>query len=548
MPQSPGPGLPCLLCSITNRMTAHQKLAFSYATIVAMGGFIFGLDAALISGTVNFIVQEFSLTDLMLGTAVSAPGLGVLVALPFAGYISNRFGRKKALQLVALLFFVSAGASALAPDFWTLVVARFVGGLAFSSIALASMYIGEIAPPKWRGKLVSMTQINIVIGLSAAYFINYLILRATDSGGAWVEVLGISDYTWRWMLGSEIVPTLIWLGLLFIIPESPYWLVYKNRINEAEAGLSKILPSHEITPHLQEMRQGLLMSPPGRSTKAQITELLGRPMRSVFIIAFTIAIAQQATGINAILFYAPTVFEQLGIGTDAAFMQAVWIGLTSILFTILGLLSVDRLGRRPLIMWGMLWIIISLSICSFGFRQARYMLTKQTIAEMTELPQANRLESLIGVVYRSDTAYKQALKETLGEADTQDYSGLLLQKAAKMNVGLILGGILSFIAAFHFSVGPVMWVLFSEIFPISLRGTAIPFFTLLSSLTSYLVQQFFPMQLTLMGSSSIFLFYAAMVGAGLVVLYRYLIETKNMSIEEIQWSLMSSRAPQEPAR
>ena len=158
-------------------MGAQKNRAFTYAIIVAIGGFIFGLDAALISGTVNFISQEFGLTDLQLGTAVSAPALGVLLALPFAGYACNQFGRKRTLQIVAILYLFSAIASALAPNYLTLVIARFIGGLAFSSISLASMYIGEIAPPKLRGKLVSMTQINIVVGLSTAYFINYLILK-----------------------------------------------------------------------------------------------------------------------------------------------------------------------------------------------------------------------------------------------------------------------------------------------------------------------------------------------------------------------------------
>ncbi len=518
-------------------MTKTERSAFAFATIVAMGGFVFGLDAALISGTVNFIVKEFALTDWQLGTAVSAPGFGVLVALPFVGLVCNKFGRKRALQIIAALYLISAVWSALAPDFWNLVAARFLGGLAFSSIALASMYIGEIAPPKWRGKLVSMTQINIVVGLSSAYFVNYLILNATNSGAPWVETLGITHYTWRWMLGSEILPALAWLLLLFVIPESPYWLVYANRLEEAKKSLQRILPGDQISPHLDEMTQSLKAGGRDHAVLQQLKQILGKPMRLIFVIAITIAIAQQSTGINAILFYAPTVIEQLGIGTDAAFMQSVWVGLTSVVFTIGGLLLVDRLGRRPLIIWGMVWIIVSLAACSYGFKTARYVLTAEAITEMAKIPDAQRLNGLVGREYQSDIAFKAAVRGAIGEADARDHASLLLQKAARMPAALIFGGILSFIAAFHFSVGPVMWVLFSEIFPIAVRGIAIPFFTLITSLTSYLVQQFFPWQLATMGASSIFLFYAITVGLGLIILRLYLVETKNQSIEEIQVAL-----------
>lgn len=154
--------------------------------------------------------------------------------MPFAGWFSDRFGRKKAILLIAILYVVSALGSAFAPSFEFLVAARFLGGLAFSSITLASMYIGEIAPPAWRGKLVSMTQINIVVGLSGAYFVNYYILKLVDSDAVWVSKYAVDTQTWRWMLGSEIPFALLWFVLLFKIPESPYWLVSRDRFELAE--------------------------------------------------------------------------------------------------------------------------------------------------------------------------------------------------------------------------------------------------------------------------------------------------------------------------
>jgi len=509
-------------------MSSYNRNAFTYATIVAMGGLIFGLDAALISGTVSFISQEFSLSDLQLGTVVSAPGLGVLFALPFVGYFSDLLGRKKSLQYIAAFYVISAVASTFAPNYWSLVIARFIGGTAWGSITLASMYIGEISPSEKRGKLVSMTQINIVVGLSIAYFINYLILNLSESDLSIVESLGIAKHTWRWMLGTEILPTILWFILLLTIPKSPYWLLLKGRTEEAKSTLQRILPENKISPHIEEMKKSMAESVAGTSLINQLKEVFSKRMRTIFIIATTIAIAQQTTGINAIMFYATTVVEQLGFGTNAAFQQAIWFGLTSLLFTIISLMLVDKLGRRPMILWGMVWIIASLAVCSWGFKNARYNLPTTAIAEMNEIPNPERLNSLVGIEYGSDIQFKDAVKVAIGEEDARNYSSLLLQKAASMNGLLILLGILSFIAAFHFSVGPIMWVLFSELFPISIRGT------------SYLIQKFFPWQLSNMGGSAIFLFYAVTVAIGLVILFFYLPETKNMSIEKIQKKISAS--------
>lgn len=518
-------------------MANYKKNAYTYATIVAMGGFVFGVDAALISGTTDFITREFSLNDIELGTAVSAPAWGVLLALLFVGYAVNKIGRKRALQISAAFYLISAIGSALAPNYWTLVGARFLGGLAFSSISMASMYIGEIAPPKWRGKLVTMIQINIVVGLSAAYFINYLIQGLAGSGAEWVSAIGLDTSTWRWMLGSEIIFALIWFALLFMIPRSPAWLVFQGRIEEAKNTLRKVVSENEVTRLIAEMQATMTAGDSDHSTLAQLKEIFGKHMRVIFIIALTLAIAQQATGINAILFYAPTVFEQLGMGTDAAFAQAIWLGIIGVIFTILGLLVVDKIGRRPMIIGGMTWIIISLGICFYGFNSATYSISNENINELAEIPNTERLTVLADKSYNSDIEFKRALVEVLGEEDAKEHSNTLIQKAASLNGLLILIGILSFIAAFQSTIGPVMWVLFSEIFPISNRGIAIPFFTLITSVTSALVQTFFPWQLENLGISSTLLFYASTVAIGLVILAIYLKETKNMTIEEVQLAL-----------
>ena len=518
-----------------------QVRAFRYAAIVAMGGFVFGLDAAVISGTIRFLTQEFNLSDLELGAVVSAPSFGVIFALLVAGILADKWGRKRLLQWIAFLYVLSATWSALAPSFYHLIAARFLGGLAFTSLSLSTMYIGEIAPPRIRGKLVAMNQISIVVGLSAAYFINYLILQASSSGADWVTDWGITHYTWRWMLGSEILPATIWFALLFTIPRSPRWLIFKAKFDEAEKVLRQLRSSREIGPEMASIRESLTGQQDGLSLKHQLRLLLSSSRRIAFLIGVTFAIVQPITGINAILFYAPTVFEQLGIGTDAAFMQAVFVGLVSLIFTVLALLCIDKIGRRKMTLGGLAWAVASLGLCAYGFHQASYTLTPQSLTALQEILEVDKLNSLVGIEYQSDVSFKEALTGVLGEQSVRTHGSTLIQLAGNIPVTLILIGILSFIAAFQFSVGPVMWVVFSEIFSTQIRAVAIPACALVTSIVSYLIQQFFPWQLTHMGARDIFLFYGVTSAIGLIILFRLLPETKNQSIEAIEGLLSNHK-------
>jgi sugar porter (SP) family MFS transporter len=515
------------------------KKAFLYAAIVTIGGFVFGLDAAVISGTVGFITAEFDLSDLQIGMVVSAPGFGVIFALIVSGILADKWGRKKTLQLIALLYLVSAAWSALAPDFINLVGARFLGGLAFTSLTLAAMYVGEIAPANMRGKLVAMNQINTVVGLSAAYFVNYVILQASNSGADWVTTLGIKQHTWRWMLGSEVIPALIWFVLLFIIPRSPRWLILNNKIGEARKVMSDLSPDMDVETEINRIKESIAHAGGEHSMMSQLKKLFSPSMRVAFWIGLAFAIVQPITGINAILFYAPTVFEQLGIGTDAAFLQAVFVGIVSLIFATLAMVFIDRIGRRPMTLFGLAWAVISLGMCAWGFNNATYTLSSESLTALTEVIDVSKIEHLVGVEYNSDVSFKKALKETLGNDVVRDKGSFLIQSAGKMPVALILIGILSFIAAFQFSVGPIMWIVFSEIFSTQVRAVAIPAFALVVSVVSYFVQQFFPWQLSNMGARDIFLFYAITSALGLIALYKLLPETKNKTIEEIEEILAS---------
>jgi len=510
--------------------------AFKYAIIVAFGGFVFGLDAALISGTIDFVSNEFQLNDLQKGFVVSAPGWGVLIALLFAGYMADSIGRKRTLQIIAAFYLVSAVGSTLAPSFQTLAAFRFLGGLAFTSLSLSAMYIGEIAPANMRGKLVAMNQINIVIGLSAAYFINYLILQISKSDAVWVTDWGLNTQTWRWMLGSEILPVILWSILLLFIPKSPRWLVLKGRTDEARSVLSTIMSQSKIEAEILGIQKSLAEESIKVSYTDQLKNLFDSRLKKAVIIGVTFAIVQQIIGINAILFYAPTIFKQLGLGQDAAFIQAVWVGVISVIFTLLALLCIDRIGRRPMTLGGLLWASVSLAICAYGFSQASYILSADDVAAIQNLD-GSKLTSIIGVEYESDVAFKSAIQTSLGSIDANLYEGDLLQKAGNLPGNLILFGIMSFIAAFQFSVGPIMWIVFSEVFPTRVRGIAIPACAMVTSIVSVLVQQLFPWQLTNMGAKEIFLFYAVMSVVGLIALTKFLPETKNKTIEEIELEL-----------
>lgn len=518
-------------------MSVSSRTAFKFAAIVAMGGFIFGLDAALISGTVRFITAEFGLSDMQLGSVVSAPGFGVLFALVLAGPLCDRIGRKKTLIIIAALYVLSAVFSVLAPSYETLVAARFIGGLAFASLSLSSMYIGEIAPAEARGKLVAMNQITIVVGLTAAYFFNYFLLELSQSGAAWVSAAGLDKNLWRWMLGMEVLPAIAWLALLMTIPESPRWLISRGRWDEAKSALARLLPASRVDGEFDAIVSAAKSdSGNAPSLLQQLAFMLDSKLKKAMFVGVAFAVVQPVTGVNAILFYAPMVFEQTGVGTSAAFMQTIIVGLVSLVFTVIALLLIDRIGRRPLVIFGLLWSVVSLFMCFWAFHNAVYLLDAQSMQALAGVLSEDSLVALgalLDTPFYGDLAYKAALVEHMGEELARTHESLLIQHAVDMNGWLVIVGIIGFIAAFHLSIGPVMWVVFSEIVPIHVRGVAIPLFAFITSTVSFFVQKFFPWQLTNMGAAEIFLFYCGAGALGLVLLYFFLPETKGKTIEEI---------------
>jgi sugar porter (SP) family MFS transporter len=467
-------------------MNPNTRYTIRVALIVALGGFLMGFDASVISGVVTFIEPEFQLSNIELGWAVASLTLTATIAMMLAGPLSDRFGRLPVLKTAALLFTVSAIASAIAPTYITLVAARMLGGFGVgAALIIAPMYIAEIAPPDIRGRMVSFNQLNIVIGMSAAYFSNFLILSLGQSDLAWAQALNLGEWSWRWMLGVEALPAIFYFLALFSVPESPRWLLMHGKDDEALGIMARVVGRTRAESDLKQVRASF--DAESGQEKGSLRNLFQPAMRLVLTIGISVAILQQITGINSVFFYAPMIFEQSGIGTDAAFMQAVLVGLVNLVFTALAIMFIDKLGRRPLMGFGLAGIAVCMLLLSYGFGSATY----------------------------TD-------------------SGELIE----MNSTLILIGILGFVASFAISLGPVMWVLFSELFPNWIRGIAISFVGLINSAVSFLVQLIFPWELENFGNSTTFLIYGVFAIIGFFFVMRILPETKGKSLEELEAELV----------
>ena len=513
-------------------MSRPGSNALYFAAAVSLGGFLFGFDASVISGVIGFIVPEFGLNDWQLGLVVGAPTLGGIIASWGGALLADVIGRKRVLIVLAVLYTASAVASAFAPNYLVLVAARFLGGLAFACLGVAPMYIGEIAPREKRGMLVTVNQLNIVVGFSVAYFANYFVLLASQSDAGWVQALGVDRHAWRWMLGIEAIPAALWFIFLFRVPESPRWLVMKGRMDAARAVLVRLKPPERIEPDLEEIVASLTDAKEKFLERAR--EIFRPAMRLPITLGLIVAVAQQVTGINAIYFYAPTIFEQSGVGTNAAFAQATLIGVINVVFTIVAMFLIDRLGRKPLMMVGLAGVILSTALAGWGFKQATYELSEASLAPLAVEIDRAALQPLIGVEFSDDLAFKSALRGALGEQAMREHSAELTQAAIDINPGLVLAGILGFVASFAISLGPVYWVLLSEIFPNRARGPAMALAGFFNAMSSFAVQFVFPWELSNLGNAATFFIYAALGLVAFLLLARLLPETKGKSLEELE--------------
>ncbi len=511
-------------------MNQNRRYIVAVALTVAIGGFLLGFDATVISGAVQFIKPYFDLTgtsgDLKLGWAVSCLGWGALGGNAVAGFLSDRFGRKRVLIVTALLFAGSALLSAFATDFTIFVISRIVAGVAVGmAILVAPVYIAEISPSKQRGSLVSFNQLMIVIGISASFFSNYFLLH-------------VGDNNWRWMLGVEAIPATLYFLLLFAVPESPRWLFGRGQTSRAQEILTKSCGPEQAQEELKNIRESFAQ----KAVAVGLGSLFSRRMRFVMFIALAIGFFQQITGIHAIFYYLPTIFAQTGGGTNAAFKQAVLVGLVNLGMTFVAIRFVDRLGRRPLLAIGAAGMAVSLLTCSWAFHDSTYQLTEKSfiVLQDNKVPAAlvAELRTSERGIFRTDKEFTTNLENKFGADRLKPYHDALVTAGLNIRASLVLFAIIGFVASFAISLGPVMWVLLSEIFPNQCRGMAMSVAGFWNSVVSASVTFIFPWELSHFGSAGTFLGYGLLAAAALVFVLLFVPETKGKTLEELEGMLM----------
>ncbi len=429
------------------------------AVVAALGGLLFGFDTAVISGTTDALKAAFGLDSFWLGFTVAVALIGTVVGSLAIGRPADVYGRKKSLFILAVFYFVSAVGCAIAPSWSFLVVSRFIGGLAIGGASVvAPMYIAEISPSQWRGRLVAVSQLNVVIGILLSFISNYFVAHCVSF-----------DVAWRWMLGIVAVPSAMFFFLIFRILESPRWLVREGRLEEAESVLTRL-----GEPDVEGALKAIGDSIHDASGLDHARLFQARHMRPIML-AVAVAMFNQLSGINAVMYYAPKIFSMAGAGQDSALLQSIVIGGVLLAFTIAAMFVIDRFGRRILILIGSVGTAACLGIVAQAFSQS----------------------------------------------DGQD-GGLL-----------VLAGLIGFIAFFAFSQGAVIWVFISEIFPNTVRakGQALGSFT--HWFTAALVSWTFPMVAEISGAWA-FGFFGLMMVLQFVFAWKIMPETKGGSLEDIE--------------
>jgi len=440
--------------------------------ISALGGFLFGYDTAVISGTITFVAGQFDMDPLLEGWFVGSALLGCVIGVSFAGILADRFGRKNVLLLSALLFGLSAVGCTIPTTLTQLIVYRLVGGLGVGIASMLSpLYISEISPPGIRGRMVSLYQFAITVGILCAYFANAQLLSLSQSAvfdgiGLWRWI--IAEEVWRIMFGAEAIPALLFLGLLFLVPESPRWLMAREREARAREVLLRFVDEKTAQGEMEDIRDVLAKE------QGTWTGLFQPGTRFALLIGVSLGLLSQFTGINAIIYYGPRIFESAGFGVGGSLGGQVVIGVVNVLFTLIAIWKIDHLGRRPLLLAGCVGMMVS--------------------------------HIAIGLLFYT------------GHSD-----GILL-----------LVFVLSFIAFFAFSYGPVVWTLLSEIFPTSIRGRAMSVATLSIWVGTYLVGQLVPLLFESITTQGTFWLFAAMCIPAILIVWRLVPETKGRTLEDIE--------------
>lgn len=475
------------------------------ALVAALGGLLFGYDTAVINGAIGFLTTYFDLNPVLKGWAVSSALVGCIVGACFAGVLSDWMGRKKVLLISAVLFTLSAIGSAIPESLTAFAVARMLGGFAVGAASMLSpLYIAEIAPAHIRGRLVSLNQLTIVFGMLVVFFVNALVawkgdridtaLVAPETATVEVALAAAQDasgtvpservperdgtvpdtsnswnvqYGWRWMFGSETLPCILFLVCLLFVPESPRWLVKQGRAGEALRVLTRVNGATRAAAEIEDITETL------KHEGESFADLFRPDMRKALAVGCILAVLQQITGINVILYYGAEVFRSAGIASTTAIYQTVIVGTVNVLFTLVAIWIVDRVGRKPLLM-----------LASAGMGTSLF---------------------LVGCLYRPGASEGP----------------------------WVLICVLAYVASFALAMGPVVWVVLSEIFPTRIRGTAMSVAVVLLWTANFLVTQFYPSLMDTLRGNAYHIFGVMCVIALLFVAF-FIPETKGKSLEQIE--------------
>jgi sugar porter (SP) family MFS transporter len=430
-----------------------------WSITAALAGFLFGFDTVVISGADQKLQELWQSSDGFHGSVVMAMALwGTVIGAMFGGYPTNRLGRKNTLIWIGLFYFISAVGSALVNDPYTFAFFRFLGGIGVGASTIAApAYVSEIAPAKDRGRLVALYQFNIVLGILIAFLSNYLLRN-------------VGENAWRWMIGVEAFPALIYTILVFTVPKSPRWLISKHRYEEAKKVLKIINPEGDVDVIMKAIKTESESHIAGET-------IYMKKYRFPLMLAFLIAFFNQFSGINAFLYYAPRIFEEAGLGESTALLSSIGIGITNLLFTLLGVFLIDRLGRKTLMYFGSIGYIISLGLVSAAF--------------------------------------------------FLDWEGLV--------VPIFL---FTFIASHAIGQGAIIWVFISEIFPNNLRASGQSFGTSTHWILAAIIPSLVPILFSTIGAGVVFMIFTIMMVFQLLFVIFMMPETKGVSLEELSKKLI----------
>jgi SP family galactose:H+ symporter-like MFS transporter len=447
----------------------HGRFVYVVALVSALGGLLFGYDTGVISGAILFIEKDYALSNLIVGIVVSAVLIGAVIGAAVAGYLADSVGRRKMILVAAIVFILGATGTAFTPNVLLLISGRIVVGLAIGIASMtAPLYISEIAPAKVRGSLVSLNQLAITIGIVVSYLVDY----------ALAPIQG-----WRYMLGLAAIPAVI-LGLgMLPLPDTPRWLVNHNEPEKARKVLKRIRGNEDVEKELEEIQKSLKAQKTGRF------ELLNPMVKPALIIGVALAIFQQVTGINTVIYYAPKIFQFAGISSSsAAIFSTLLVGVINVAFTVVAIILLDRVGRRPLLLVGLAGMVSSLTLLGVSFY----------------------LSSLF------------ALQGTLATA-----------------------GLMVYVASFAIGLGPVFWLLISEIYPLRVRGLAMSIASEANWGSNLIIALTFLTFIQILSLSGTFWLYAVVGVLAWIFCYKLVPETKGHTLEEIESHWRAGKHPRE---